>query len=184
MVFSVSLWVTWRTYSLVYFCQRKLLRKIVVKFQSSVTERCTSLSTRSGMLRQNLFKVPEKKLNLQKSFATHELLHKSFLRFSVRFFYLFTYPPIHKKHVYVLYSTRVLYSYSYLQKVLLPAFTISEMESERKISLSFWIKFVALFDQFFDSVLLVNKSFQLLLIHLLPPSVLLQTQAKWSLSFA
>ena len=28
------------------------------KFQASVTERCTSLSKRSGMFRQNLLKVP------------------------------------------------------------------------------------------------------------------------------
>ena len=36
-----------------------------------------------------------------------------------------------------------MYLYSYLQKVLLPAFTIPEMESERKISLSFRIIFAA-----------------------------------------
>ena len=34
------------------------------KFQTSVTERCTSLSKCSGMFQQNLLKVPVKKLNL------------------------------------------------------------------------------------------------------------------------
>ena len=34
------------------------------KFQASVTERCTSLSKHYGMFRQNLLKVPAKKLNL------------------------------------------------------------------------------------------------------------------------
>ena len=34
------------------------------KFHASVTERCTSLSKHYGMFRQNLLKVPAKKLNL------------------------------------------------------------------------------------------------------------------------
>ena len=34
------------------------------KFQASVTERCTSLSKRSGMFRQNFLKLHVKKLNL------------------------------------------------------------------------------------------------------------------------
>ena len=34
------------------------------KFQANVTERRTSLSNRSRMFRQNLLKVPVKKLNL------------------------------------------------------------------------------------------------------------------------
>ena len=34
------------------------------KFQANVTERCTSLSKRSGMFRQNLLKVAATKLNL------------------------------------------------------------------------------------------------------------------------
>ena len=34
------------------------------KFQASMTKSCTSLSKRSGMFRQNLLKVPVKKLNL------------------------------------------------------------------------------------------------------------------------
>ena len=33
------------------------------KFQARVTERCTSLSTRSGIFRQNILKVPVKELN-------------------------------------------------------------------------------------------------------------------------
>ena len=60
------------------------------KFQTVVTERCT----RSGMFRQNLLKVTGKKLYFQKTFTTHELLHKWFLRLQLNFFspiYLFTY---------------------------------------------------------------------------------------------
>ena len=38
------------------------------------------------MFRQNSSKVPVKKLNLKKIFTTHELLHKWFLMWSVRFF--------------------------------------------------------------------------------------------------
>ena len=40
-----------------------LTRKNSPKFQASDTERCTSLSKGSGMLRQNLLKVPVKILN-------------------------------------------------------------------------------------------------------------------------
>ena len=40
------------------------LMKILRKFQASVTERCTSLSKGCGMCRQNILKVPVKKLNL------------------------------------------------------------------------------------------------------------------------
>ena len=39
--------------------------------------------------------------------------------------------------------TLIVYSYSYLQKVLLPAFTIPEIKSERKISLSIPVTFAA-----------------------------------------
>ena len=46
------------------------------KFQTSVTERCTSLSKRSGMFRQKVLKVPGKKINLYKTFAVNKLLHK------------------------------------------------------------------------------------------------------------
>ena len=46
------------------------------KFQASVTERCISLSKRSGMLRGNLLKVHVKKLNVSKDFTRNELLHK------------------------------------------------------------------------------------------------------------
>ena len=59
-------------------------------FQASVTERCTSLSKSSGILRQISSKVPVKKLNLQKNFTRHELLRKWFLRFPLKFFHLFT----------------------------------------------------------------------------------------------
>ena len=60
-------------------------------------------------------------------------------RASVEFFlpiYLFTYL---RKPVCVFYSTHILYLYSYFYKVLLTAFTIPEMEIERKFSLTFWI---------------------------------------------
>ena len=40
------------------------LTKNSLKFQTSVTERCTSLSKHSGMFRQNLFKVSVKDMNL------------------------------------------------------------------------------------------------------------------------
>ena len=56
--------------------------------------------------------------------------------FKVSVEYFFTYL---QKPFCVLYSRHILYLYSYLYKVLLPPFTIPEMESERKISLSFWI---------------------------------------------
>ena len=46
------------------------------KFQASVTERCTSLSKRSRMFRQNVLRVAVKKLNLYQPFTTHELLQK------------------------------------------------------------------------------------------------------------
>ena len=54
------------SYCLVYFCQGKLLQshKNSRKFQTSVTERYTSPSKCSGIFRQNLLKVPVKKLNL------------------------------------------------------------------------------------------------------------------------
>ena len=40
------------------------LMKNSPKFQPNVTERCTSLSKHSRLFRQNLLKVPMKKLNL------------------------------------------------------------------------------------------------------------------------
>ena len=56
------------------------------KFQASFTERYTSLSKSSGIIRQNPLKAPTKKLNLQKSFTTNELLHQWLLMFPARFF--------------------------------------------------------------------------------------------------
>ena len=53
--------------------------------------------------------------------------------------------------VCVLYSTHILHSYPYLWKVLVPAFTIPEMENgymKAMESLSFWITSAAWFDQF------------------------------------
>ena len=73
----------------------------------------------------------------------HALLHidfftSEFLGFQYYFFHLFTYPLIYRS-LFVSYVAHIVYSYSYLEKVLLPAFTIPEMESERKISLRFYI---------------------------------------------
>ena len=45
-----------------------------------------------------------------------------------------------QKPVCVLYSTHIFYLHSYLYKVFFPVFTIPETESQRNISLSFWIK--------------------------------------------
>ena len=75
------------------------------------------------------------------------MIFKWFLRFPVGFFapiYLCTYL------LFVSYSTHIVYSIhiDIWKKVLLSAFTIPEMESERKISLRFWITFATWFDQF------------------------------------
>ena len=80
---------------MVYFCQGQLLQSYENsrKFKASVTERCTSLTKRSGIFRQNLLKVLVKKLNLSKTFTT--LLQKRFLRFPVGVSQQFTSPPIY-----------------------------------------------------------------------------------------
>ena len=64
------------------------------KFQASVTERCSSFSTHSGIFQQNLLKVPVKKLDLR-----NPLLHMFF-------------PPIYQstylqKPACVLYNTHI-----------------------------------------------------------------------------
>ena len=46
-----------------------------------------------------------------------------------------------EKPVCSIHARHILFFYSYLQKVFLPTITILEMESERKISLSFGIIF-------------------------------------------
>ena len=65
MTFLVSLFVTSRNLLFGVFLSRKIItipQKNICKSQASVTERCTCLSKRSGMFRQNLLKVPVKKL--------------------------------------------------------------------------------------------------------------------------
>ena len=60
LTFLFSLFVASRNLLFGVFLPRENSRK----YQSSVTERCTSLSKCSGMFRQNLLKVPSKNLNL------------------------------------------------------------------------------------------------------------------------
>ena len=77
MTFSISLFVTSRNLLFGVFKENYYnLTKNSRKFQTSVTERCTSLSKRSGMFRQKVLKVPGKKINLYKTFAVNKLLHK------------------------------------------------------------------------------------------------------------
>ena len=96
---------------------------------------------------------------------------KVILRFSAGIFSLIYLSTYLQKPVCVLHSRHTLYSYSYLQKVLLTAFTIPEMESERKISL--WITFL-------DYICHLIWSIYLILYHY----KFATTQKKWSLSFA
>ena len=63
VTFLIYLFVTSRNLLFGVFCQGKLLQSYE-NYQASVTERCTSLSKCSGMFRQNLLKVPVKKLYL------------------------------------------------------------------------------------------------------------------------
>ena len=65
VTFSVSLFVTSRNLLFGVFMENYYnLTKNSRKFQTSVTERCSFLSKRSGMFRQNFLKVPGKKINL------------------------------------------------------------------------------------------------------------------------
>ena len=85
-------------------------------------------------------------------------------KISSRFFHLFMYPLIYS-NLFVSHISHIVYSYSYLLKVLLSTFTIPEMESERKIILDFglhlpldliWIEFDL---NLFNIVLSFNKPF-------------------------
>ena len=60
LTFSFSLFLTSGNLLFDVFLPREKSRK----YQASVTERCTSLSKRSEMFRQNLFQVPLTNLNL------------------------------------------------------------------------------------------------------------------------
>ena len=116
------------------------LTKNCRKFHTSITERCTSLSKHycfvSAKSFQSTCERAEPLKNLYYTWTPSQVIFKV----SVNFFspiYLSTYL---QKPVCVLYTTHILYSHSYLYKVFFPVFTIPETESERKISLSFWIK--------------------------------------------
>ena len=75
-----------------------------LKFQASVTERCDSLWT----ILSKSFKSTCEKVNLQKNFTTHELLHKWLLMFPVRFF-----SPIHRS-LFVSYMADIFYIRIYI----------------------------------------------------------------------
>ena len=79
---KLSVWCIFATEN--YYSLTKNSRKS----QLSVTKRCTSLSNRSGMFRQNLLKVPVKKLNLYCTWTSSQVTFKV----SSRIF--FTYLPI------------------------------------------------------------------------------------------
>ena len=65
MTLSISLFVTSRNLLFRVFKENYYnLTKNSRKFETSVTERCTFLSKRSGIFRQNVLKVPRKKINL------------------------------------------------------------------------------------------------------------------------
>ena len=113
------------------------------KFRASVIEMCTSVSKSSGVFWQNSSKPPVKKLNLEKNFTAHELVHKWFLRFLVSFF----------SHIYrslsVLHTTDIFCIRIIFVKGIFPTFIIPEVESERKKVFVFELHLpAARFDQF------------------------------------
>ena len=69
------------------------LTKNGLKFEASVTERCTSLGKRSGMFRQSLLKVPVKKFQSLKNLYNRWTFSQMISKVSSRIF--FTYLPIH-----------------------------------------------------------------------------------------
>ena len=148
--FLASLFVTSTNLQFAVFMPRKIIAIIQKKLSISSKRHWKVFLSQQVFwnISARSFKSTCEKVNLQKTFMSHELLHKWFLRFPGGIFsptYLSTYL---RKPVCVLYSTHILYLYSYLQKVLLPIFTSLEMESESKIRLSFWITFAAWVDQF------------------------------------
>ena len=102
------------------------------KFRASVIEMCTSVSKSSGVFWQNSSKPPVKKLNLEKNFTAHELVHKWFLRFLVSFF----------SHIYrsITYDRHILYSY-YVCKRHFSHLYYSWSGKRKKKSFCFWITF-------------------------------------------
>ena len=105
------------------------LTKNCHKFQTSVAEKCilsVSILDISAKSFQSTCKRVESLKNLSQ-----------FLKFHQNFFHLFIH--LFTEACLCNYSTHILYLYSFLNKVLLTAFTIPEIESKRKISLSFWI---------------------------------------------
>ena len=79
VIFLIYSFVTSRT-TIVWFITAKEnyynRMKNSPKFWTNVTERRTSLSKLSRMFRQNLLRVPVKKVESLKSITAHELLHK------------------------------------------------------------------------------------------------------------
>ena len=114
ITFLVYLFATSRNLLFGVFLPGKIIT-VLQKKTLQISGKCqrkvgTFFSKGSGMFWQNFLKVAVKKLNLKKPCDTHELLQKWFLRF-LSPIYLSTY--LHKP-VCVLYSTHILYLYSYL----------------------------------------------------------------------
>ena len=99
LTFLISLFVTSRNLLFGVFLPVEKSRK----YQASVTERCASLSKRSGMFRQNLLQVPLR--------TSSQMIFKISRRI---FFHLFTYPPIYRTLLVPYIAHIIVYSYSYL----------------------------------------------------------------------
>ena len=93
MTWLVSLFVTSRNALFGVSLPRKIITVLPKHnpiFQASIAERCSCLSKRSGLFRQNPLKVTVKKLN-----KFELILHKRLLRFPAKFF-----SSIHKSLFY------------------------------------------------------------------------------------
>ena len=123
---SIFVWNIEKLYCL-YFCQEKLLQsyKNYPKISGKCHWRVYFSQKELWNISAGSFKSTCEKVELLKKFATYELFHWWFLRFSVY------------RSLFVSYGWHILYSYSHLQKVFLLAFTIPEIENEGKIPLSF-----------------------------------------------
>ena len=109
---------------------------------------------------------------LKKLYCTWTSSQVIFMVFSRSFF---TYLPTYLcTETCLSYRAYILYICVHIcKRLLLLIFIIPEMKNKRKTSLSFWITFATWFDHLFNIyiVLSFNKSFQLLLIHLPPLSI-------------
>ena len=103
LTFLLSLFVTSRNLLFDVFLPRENSRK----YQASATKRCTSLSKRSVMFRQDLSKVPWIFESLKNLYCTWTSSQKIFKISRIFFTYL-------QKPARALYSTHFAYSYSYL----------------------------------------------------------------------